>query len=64
VDEIELFGDFDQDTSTLLDEAIQRIEYLRDQLVFWRAVKRKLEQGAPDDPVDELLAVAGDAWQQ
>jgi len=63
MDEIELFADFDQGTSTLLDEAVRRIEYLRDQLVFWRAVKRKLEQGVPDNPVDELVAVAGDAWR-
>ena len=63
MDDIDLFADFDQDTSILLDEAIQRIEYLRGQLVFWRAVKCKLEQGIPDDPVDEVLALAGDAWK-
>jgi len=63
MDETDLFDDFDQGTSGLIDEAIQRIEYLRDQLVFWRAVKRKLEQSVPDDPVDELVAVAGDAWR-
>ena len=63
MDEIDLFADFDQETSGLLDEAMERIEYLRDQLIFWRAIKRKLEEGIPDDPVEELLAVAGDAWQ-
>lgn len=64
MDEIDLFADFDQETSGLLDEAMERIEYLRDQLIFWRAIKRKLEEGMPDDPVEELLAVADDAWQK
>ena len=64
MDEIDLFADFDQETSGLLDEAMQRIEYLRDQLIFWRAIKRKLEEGIPDGPVEELLAVADDAWQK
>ena len=64
MDEIDLFADFDQETSGLLDEAMERIEYLRDQLIFWRAIKRKLEEGIPDDPVEELLAVADDAWQK
>ena len=64
MDEIDLFADFDQETSGLLDEAMQRIEYLRDQLIFWRAIKRKLEEVVPDDPVEELLAVADDAWQK
>lgn len=65
LDATDLFGDFDGDQlPALLEQSVQQIEYHRDQLMFWRKMKARLEELLPKSPLDELADIAEDAWTQ
>ena len=64
MDTVDLFADFDEDASSLLDTIVQQIEYHRDQLLYWRQMKARLEESLPKSPIEELLGVAKEAWNE
>ena len=64
MDATDLYADFDQDASTLLDEVLRQLEYHRDQVRYYRRMKAKLEDAIPKSPDEEMVAIARAAWTQ
>lgn len=67
MDTVDLFADFDENASSPRaggDTIVQQIEYHRDQLLYWRQMKARLEESLPKSPIEELLDVAKEAWNE
>lgn len=64
MDATDLYADFDQDASTMLDEVLKQLEYHREQVRYYRRLKAKLEDAIPKSPDEEMVAIARAAWTQ
>ena len=65
IDPLDLYTDPEPgEEGALLDSCIEQIEYHREELRRWQHLKRLAEQAIPKSPVDEMIDIARDAWQQ
>jgi hypothetical protein len=64
MDATDLYADFDQDASTMLDEVLSQLEYHREQMRYYRRLKAKLEDAIPKYPDEEMVDIARAAWTQ
>ena len=64
MDATDLYADFDQDSSTMLDEVLKQLEYHREQVRYYRNLKSKLEAVVPKSPDEEMVDIARAAWTQ
>ncbi len=55
------YEDFSPDASKLLDEAIFWEHHHREQLLFWKQIRMRLEKLIPD-PIQEAIDIAENAW--
>ena len=56
-----IISPYDQPLSSRIEQALAMEEYHRDQLIYWRQVRRELEN-ALQQPIDELSQIAEDAF--